>query len=979
MKSGNTEIQEPSSIPKTGTSGGPYLVTGGPGSGKTRLLVRVASRVLASGIPVDRLLVLTHSNRNAAVISQLLASSLPSAYTQLQVYDFAALGKRLLRDHYYLLNIRPNFQVLTDFERKIVLRHLLWRPRFRLKHFGRVQKTTGFLEEAGDTLDSIKQAGVKQNLTRTQSGKDLALLYDDYEQFLTKNNYLDFRDLTLKTVELLSRNKSLLDDLRQKLTWLLMDEFEDMDRNEYEILRLLGAGRRGILICLGEEEGIYRFRGADTQRNVQRLHSDFHVVEKKLRVRRAPEQRELLRVRNRAQEMRAVAKTLMKWKRKSPQSRWSEMAVITRGLDSDIGELKEVLWGYKIPSEILGGAGFFRQPEIASLLSVLHIIWSSSTAQDVDDDKVARALATCDYKTGKPWLSEVEIERLCSRALRNNRSLWSEIREQLLERKDKHSGASDSPYISQETKRCLRKFLSQVQKIRQHIGRMTVEQIVYEVLWEFGFLNNVTKSLKQDYIAASKTARNVRYFYDVASRFARLIGQVSGGIPDFNEFMLQLNELVNSYGREIMVTFSNCQDSVQILTVHQAKGLFFKNVIMLDMVEGVFPREFREPSILSLGEYRQLNILPEPDRQEYYHQETRMFEVASSRAIDRIVFLAPESDPRGTTQTLSRPVSSLCERFPCIERQTNEECLSPDELMSVHEALQYAASRNVLDDLREVLPSIYVPHIKKSTGSQILNVRDYVPYITPSMLNTYQECPQKFYHEYILRIEAPPDGAAIAGTLIHGILKELHIMYPGAFDRHAVEAAMEITEHIWKDKSNEFPTKYESQYWYQRVRNQLSVYLEYEKTRQRDVRECEYSISFNLGDIPLKCRLDRIDALPGGGIEIIDYKSGKFSWKTPKTVLAHGANDLLQLPAYFWALKESNTEYKDVQKITFWALKNEKPVTVDITEDTLDELRRQRDILKKLCLKIFSGDFSVSEKKQCWGCPYQNICPEALR
>jgi len=978
VKTQNLRIQEPNNISKTGTSGGPYLVTGGPGSGKTRLLVRVAKRILASGIPVDRILVLTHSNRNAAVISRLLASSLPSAYTQLQVYDFAALGKRLLRDHYYLLNIRPNFQVLTDFERKIVLRHLLWRPRFRLKHFGRVQKTTGFLEEAGNILDSVKQAGARQNLTRTQSGQDLALLYDDYEQFLTKNNYLDFRDLTLRTVELLSQNKSLLDDLRQKLTWLLMDEFEDMDRNEYEILRLLGAGRRGILICLGEEEGIYRFRGADTQRNIQRLHSDFRVIEKKLRVRGVPEQRELLRLKNRAQEMRAAARTLVQWKRQSPENRWGEMAVITRGLDSDVGELREVLWGYKIPSEILGGSGFFRQPEVTSLLSVLHIVWSASTAQDVDDDKVARALATCDYKTGRPWVSEVEIERLYSRALKNNRSLWSEIHEHLLRRPDKHGGANGNLHISKETKRQLKLFFSQAQKVRQHVGRMTVEQIVYEVLWRFGFLKSVTKSLKQDYIAGSKTARNIRYFYDVASRFARLIGQVSGGIPDFNEFMLQLNELVNSYGREIMVTFSSCQDSVQILTVHQAKGLFFKNVVMLDMVEGTFPREFREPSILSQGEYRQLDILPEPDRQEYYRQETRMFEVASSRAIDRIVFLVPESDARGTMQTLSRLVSSWCERFPCVERETNEECLSPDELMSVHEALRYAASRNVIDDLGDVLSDTYVPHIKKPAGTQILNVRDYVPYITPSMLNSYQECPQKFYHEYILRIEVPPDGAAIAGTLIHEILKELHTLYPGMFDKHAAQGAMEITEQIWKGKSGKFPTKYESQYWHQRVCDQLSVYLEYEKTHERNVREREYSISFNLGDIPLKCRLDRIDILPGGGVEIVDYKSGNFLRKTPKTVLAHGANDLLQLPAYFWALKESNTEYKEVRKVTFWALKNEKPVAIDITEDVLGELRQQRDILKNLCLKILSGNFSVSGKKQCWGCRYQNICPEAL-
>jgi len=86
----------------------------------------------------------------------------------------------------------------------------------------------------------------------------------------------------------------------------------------------------------------------------------------------------------------------------------------------------------------------------------------------------------------------------------------------------------------------------------------------------------------------------------------------------------------------------------------------------------------------------------------------------------------------------------------------------------------------------------------------------------------------------------------------------------------------------------------------------------------------------------------------------------------------------LQLPAYFWALKENNTEYKEVRKVTFWALKNGKPITIDITEDTLDELRRQCDILKKLCLKILSGDFSVSEKKRCWGCPYQNVCPDAL-
>ena len=230
---------------------GPLLIIAGAGSGKTRVITMRIAAMLESGIPQRSILALTFTNKAAREMAMRVREIVGRKLRDLTVSTFHSFGVSVLRRHGRRLGYRDNFSIYDTQDQLSLLRESAREIRMELEP-----------GEAAKVLADISSAK-----TGRTSWDDLPPayreLYDDYSRHLKLYNAVDFDDLILLPVQLLSEHPDVLHEYHDRFRYLMVDEFQDTSADQYRFMKLLADGHRNIAVVGDDDQSVYSWRGAN--------------------------------------------------------------------------------------------------------------------------------------------------------------------------------------------------------------------------------------------------------------------------------------------------------------------------------------------------------------------------------------------------------------------------------------------------------------------------------------------------------------------------------------------------------------------------------------------------------------------------------------------------------------------------------------------------------------------------------------------
>lgn len=264
--------------------GSAFLLQAGPGTGKTRTLVKRVLSLLAEGVDPLSILVLTFSNRAARELSERIAAAAPEAVAQIWIGTFHAFGLDLIRRHYERLGLGPDPGLFDRSDAIAVLQEIL--PTLPLVHYRNLWDPTLVLR---DIVSAISRA--KDELTDSTRYRELgqvmlarathaaareaaekclevAHVYDLYEQALRAHDAVDFGDLVMRPALLLEGDPALRAAVRLRHRHVLVDEYQDVNRASARLLRAVAGDGKRLWVVGDSRQSIYRFRGASSSNMV---------------------------------------------------------------------------------------------------------------------------------------------------------------------------------------------------------------------------------------------------------------------------------------------------------------------------------------------------------------------------------------------------------------------------------------------------------------------------------------------------------------------------------------------------------------------------------------------------------------------------------------------------------------------------------------------------------------------------------------
>ena len=570
---------------------GPVLVLAGAGTGKTRVLTTRLAHILAAGKARPwQLLAVTFTNKAAREMRARIGQIIGGAAEDLRwLGTFHSVAAQILRRHAELVGLRSNYTIIDPDDQERLIRQLLeaenidakrWTPR-HLAGLIDQWKNRGWGPEKLPAAEGAHFA----------AGKGQAL-YRLYQERLRVLNACDFGDLLLHNLTIFQANPEVLADYHERFRYLLVDEYQDTNTAQYLWLRLLAQKSRN-LCCVGDDDqSIYGWRGAEVD-NILRFERDFpgaqvirlecnyrsteHILAaasgliagnkgrlgKTLWTEAAGGHKVQVRgVWDGEAEARLVAEDIERWKR---GRRYAEIAVLVRA-SFQMRAFEERFVLLQIPYQVVGGPRFFERAEIRDAHAYLRLV------QSADDDLAFERIVN----TPRRGIGDTTVRKLLQ--IGRERGISATAAATDLARTDEVTGRART---------ALAGFLRDVERWRGQKDAVAHPRLAETILEESGYID----TLRLEKTPTSQTRlENLKELVQ------------SMGAFDSLEAYLEHVALVTDLDREAG------GDSVQIMTLHSAKGLEFPLVFLPGWEEGVFPsqRSMDETGEKGLEEERRL-------------------------------------------------------------------------------------------------------------------------------------------------------------------------------------------------------------------------------------------------------------------------------------------------------------------------------------------------------------------------------------
>ena len=571
---------------------GPLMVLAGAGSGKTRVITRRVARLLRDGVAPESILAVTFTNKAAEEMARRVRDL---GGGRVHISTFHSACARFLRQHAHHLGFPRSFSIFDTYDRDSCVKTLI-------KERG--LSTDGFKPaHVGQLISRLKNHGTSPAEYQEAHGADdvvtleemTAEIYGPYQERMAKLGAMDFDDLLGRFLQLMREHPEVAEGYRRRFEWVMVDEFQDTNRIQYDLTTQLAAGHRNLCVVGDPDQSIYRFRGAEI-RNIldfQRDYPDVHVTRLETNYRST---RCILRaaqgviVRNQQRLERhldsngeegdlltykrhpnpfeendgAVKRVLELLQQRVPPE---EIAVFYRSHFLSRG-LEEVMRRAAVPYQIIGGLSFFERREIKDVLAYLRV-----AINPLDDVSMERIINVPPRRIGKATL-----DKFRAIATREQVSMFELTRE---------------PSLHGELSAAARKGLKGLAEVFDEVSKeadVGAADALRAVLDGTRYVE-YTSSLGDPQDIARQ--ENVEELLNDAADFDRRFG---GGLAAYLEHV----SLLTSDDRR-----QRSGPTVSLMTIHAAKGLEFDHVLMVGLEDGLFPSS-RATSDADIEEERRL-------------------------------------------------------------------------------------------------------------------------------------------------------------------------------------------------------------------------------------------------------------------------------------------------------------------------------------------------------------------------------------
>ncbi len=992
---------------------GPLLIVAGAGTGKTRVLIERVGHLLSEvkGLKPENILALTFSRKAASEMRQRAAERFGSA----------AAGARFSTFHSFcndLIASETESRPLDKIDQWIFLRRNL--DKLDLDHYFKVSNPGQFLSDLvdfasrchdnlvspGDYNDYVHRlaaAGPPPLLSEPEAigskkrkpkkaidpvaefeaelkrQREVARVYQLLEEMQEQQNYLSYGAMISRAVRLLDDLPELLARLRAEFRFILVDEFQDTNTAQFELLRRLAGESRNITVVGDDDQAIYRFRGASfasfdqfreefagharvvldrNYRSSDKILSvagraisrnkNRYLPDKKLIANRPVGPRvevwefadEHAQARHTADEIaRCVTEAQAHSAGGDKVIDYSSFAVLYRA-HSHRQLLVNALRERRIPFAIRGLA-INDLPVVRDLIAFLRVIGDSR-------DSVSMARVLRSFARSSRWDMPDEVfAECCKRASRERISLSQAAS------KAEWAGCDD---FTKFLLRCRQRaadvrVAAWFPLLTDDLGlpRTAIERAPLKVFKDFLETWNEEKcesGLLDEFLEYfgyfEEAGGKINLPDDEEGEFSRVTVSGKSALPMPAREQAEMFRDSSAPGSG---DFEDPQEEpeseyplgrVQMMTIHASKGLEFDHVFAWRLVRRSFPAANRKP-LIALPEELWKGALPTGD----YHleEERRLFYVALTRARESLTLVTVSNE-----STRPSPFVDDLQDVPPSDLVWTRPIVSP--------VLQAALDR--VNDATQLLPLGLVPRREDAARPVSLSI---------SQLESYLDCPLRYYFGYVLQIPVPAAPALLFGTVMHAAAREVvRLVCEMRKDLSDLEVEAILNQH-WAKVSMDDSVQ-EAKYREQGLA-QLKQLRDAWKERKIKLLHQEKPFEMQFGGCRVTGRIDQVQRNEAGKVELLEFKTGR-----PKT--QKETDEMRQLTLY----AEACRKVLGVKPEAI-ALCNLTGQEILHTSRSADELSTLEDEFRDAHQRISAGSFPAQPGfMTCRNCAYRPICPQ---
>ena len=591
----------------------PVLVLAGAGSGKTRVLTHKIAHIISKGdIRPWEILAVTFTNKAASEMQRRVEGLLNFPVEGMWMGTFHSICARLLRIEAHQLGISSNYTIYDVDDQQRLIKKIMDQQGIDPKVLPARKIQYTISDSKNKMINARRYAERAGNFAE----RKIAEVFEAYQQELKLNNAMDFDELLLGALDVLTRSPETLQKYQHKFRYILVDEYQDTNKAQYYLIKQLSAAHQNICVVGDEDQSIYRWRGADIENilSFEKDFSNFEVVRLEQNYRST---QNILDAANSvvANNSRRLGKNLWSQKSRGNQitvkqeidetGEASAISAIINHLINNQGlghndiailyrtnaqsrAIEERLRRVAIPYVLVGGTRFYERKEIKDILAYLRILVNP------DDGIALRRIINFPAR----GIGAVSLQKMDEFAESQSISLYQALKQYHL-----------IPGISSRLKTKLKSFIEAVEELAAYTSDHTAYETVLEVISIFG----LRKLYEATGLPEDETRlENINELVNSVAVFVENQAREEQSLAKYLEGVALLTDVDR---------WDPSQSAVTMMTLHSAKGLEFPAVIVTGMEQGLFPL------------FRSL------ENSDDLEEERRLFYVGMTRAEEHLYLL----------------------------------------------------------------------------------------------------------------------------------------------------------------------------------------------------------------------------------------------------------------------------------------------------------------------------------------------------
>lgn len=564
------------------TVDGPLLIMAGAGSGKTRVLThRIAYLIATRKAAPWSILAITFTNKAAREMQDRVEKLVGPSARDIWVSTFHSMCVKILRRDISRIGFSPNFTILDSADQLSVIKACLKELNIDAKKFD----PKSFQAAIGSAKNELLTPERYESRIGDYFQGLAAKVYTLYQKKLKANNSLDFDDLIMTTIQLFKEVPEVLDFYQNKFQYIHVDEYQDTNRAQYMLCRMIADKHHRICVVGDSDQSIYRWRGADIT-NILNFEEDYPEAATILLEQNYRSTNNILQAANKVIANNTGRKSKKLWSNKGEGQKvkvyqadseheegyfivsqikkgieagrsYSDFAVLYR-TNAQSRVIEEILIKSEVPYQIVGGIRFYDRKEIKDLLAYLRLVSNPD-----DDISLIRIV-----NVPKRGIGDTTVDKLAEAAAQRGVSIFALLQD------------LDGLNIAGKTKSALREFRAMIDNLHHMLEYLSVTELTEKLLEMTEYRMELQR---EGTLEANARLENIDEFISVTMEFEKRNDDKS-----LTAFLTDL-ALISDIDTMDKEPDGSAQNAVVLMTLHSAKGLEFPVVFIAGMEESVFP------------------------------------------------------------------------------------------------------------------------------------------------------------------------------------------------------------------------------------------------------------------------------------------------------------------------------------------------------------------------------------------------------